>query len=68
MTLRPQVKITGYHAVGSEGGGFVLFDIEIETLPSGVAAAVRPLVGLLAARLTRADFSHHVTANEDPYP
>ncbi|TNY19350.1 hypothetical protein DMC30DRAFT_417953 [Rhodotorula diobovata] len=33
------VKITGYHAVGSEGGGFVLFDIEIETLPSGVAAA-----------------------------
>ncbi|GAA5904700.1 hypothetical protein JCM8208_001330 [Rhodotorula glutinis] len=32
------VKITGYHAVGSEGGGFVVFEIEIETLPTGAAA------------------------------
>ncbi|BGP41449.1 hypothetical protein JCM10449v2_005430 [Rhodotorula kratochvilovae] len=32
------VHITGYHAVGSEGGGFVVFDIEIETLPSGSTA------------------------------
>ncbi|PRQ77553.1 Phox homologous domain-containing protein [Rhodotorula toruloides] len=27
------VRITGYHAVGSESGGFVVFDIEIDTLP-----------------------------------
>ncbi|CDR39447.1 hypothetical protein NBRC10512_007863 [Rhodotorula toruloides] len=27
------VRITSYHAVGSESGGFVVFDIEIDTLP-----------------------------------
>ncbi|BGP00957.1 hypothetical protein JCM10021v2_004647 [Rhodotorula toruloides] len=30
---RRGVRITGYHAVGSESGGFVVFDIEIDTLP-----------------------------------
>ncbi|GAA5873106.1 hypothetical protein JCM8547_006793 [Rhodosporidiobolus lusitaniae] len=28
-----EVRIKGYHAVGSEGSGFVLFDIEIDTVP-----------------------------------
>ncbi|GAA6059770.1 hypothetical protein JCM10212_001978 [Sporobolomyces blumeae] len=29
-----QLRIPTYHAVGSEGSGFVVFDIEIETLPT----------------------------------
>ncbi|GAA6024616.1 hypothetical protein JCM10207_001022 [Rhodosporidiobolus poonsookiae] len=33
-----EVRIKGYHAVGSEGSGFVVFDIEIDTLPPDSAA------------------------------
>ncbi|GAA5873864.1 hypothetical protein JCM16303_002614 [Sporobolomyces ruberrimus] len=29
-----QISIPAYHAVGSEGSGFVVFDIEIQTLPT----------------------------------
>ncbi|GAA5950460.1 hypothetical protein JCM10213_003585 [Rhodosporidiobolus nylandii] len=32
------VRIKGYHAVGSEGSGFVVFDIEIDTLPANPSA------------------------------
>jgi hypothetical protein len=40
-SLPSQVRIKGYHAVGSEGSGFVLFDIEIDTLSPNPASAVR---------------------------
>ncbi|GAA5834662.1 hypothetical protein JCM3766R1_003633 [Sporobolomyces carnicolor] len=30
-----QLSIPAYHAVGSEGSGFVVYDIEIQTLPAG---------------------------------
>ncbi|GAA5888514.1 hypothetical protein JCM6882_008979 [Rhodosporidiobolus microsporus] len=33
------VRIKGYHAVGSEGAGFVVFDIEIETVAPSAASA-----------------------------
>ncbi|GAA5957160.1 hypothetical protein JCM21900_003115 [Sporobolomyces salmonicolor] len=32
-----ELRIPSYHAVGSEGSGFVVFDIEIETRPSNAA-------------------------------